>query len=206
MRQTVFSRTAVFAFCLLVCAAQAFAAETVVNPVKRGLPMQPPRALLQKMFPEDPLYLSLSGGWGYEQTEPVVFTTPKELAGQYFDTEPLEYGMVDFRNYEEFVGARPESQKMVVMGIDRGERRVVRENGRVLSCITAQTRVISPEDFKKLSSDVEQIDAKDLEARKALEARVVKVSRTYWFDLTEPFAHNEELESKGVKSPANGRR
>ena len=95
---------------------------------------------------------------------------------------------------------------MVVMGIDRGERRVVRENGRVLSCITAQTRVISPEDFKKLSSDVEQIDAKDLEARKALEARVVKVSRTYWFDLTEPFAHNEELESKGVKSPANGRR
>ncbi len=203
MRYTTSLRAAVFTLCLLVCTVPAGAAD---NPVKRGLPMQPPRALVQKLFPQDPLYLSLSGGWGYEQTDPVVITTPRELEGEYFDTEPLEFALVDFRNYEEFAGARPEKDKMFSLGFESSGRRLVRENGRVYSCITGNARAVPLAALAALGADVEAVNPKDMQARKALDARVSKLPRTYWFDVTEPFAHNAELEQRGVKPPKDTRR
>ena len=209
MQQRTFHYTAFLIVLTLLCAGAAQAAtrsNSGDTPAKRGLPMQPPRVLVQKMFPQDPLFQSLSGGWGYEQTDPVIITTPQELAGQFFDTEPLEFALVDFCNYEEFSGAQAEANKKIAMGFEVQSQRIVRENGKVLEEISGTVQVISTADFTKLSKDVEGIDPRDAEARKSLDSRVSKVARTYWFDLTEPFLHNAELEKQGLKPPKEIRR
>ena len=77
----------------------------------------------------------------------------------------------------------------------------MRENGKVFAVVSGSARVVSGADFVKLSKDVESVDPRDATARKALEARVTKAPRTYWIDVTEPFAHNAELEKSGVKPP-----
>ncbi len=207
MRRTLATFPLLFALlCFCTTEIQAALAPDGTNPIKQGLPMQPPRALLQKMFPQDPLYLSLSGGWGYEQADPIVLSTPQELKKQYFDTEPLEFAMVDLRNYEEFAGAQSEAHKMIAMGFEVEDQQLIRENGKVYERIRGRARVISVPDFTKLSKDVEQVDPQDTAARKALESRVTRVPRTYWFDLTEPFAHNTEMEKSGIKPPKDLRR
>lgn len=130
---------------------------------------------------------SVSGGWGYRQTDAFVLAVPPGHGNRaYNNTVPLELYLIRKRNEVEFSGTPPEGQRYAVVDYGTDSRTLGMRNGRMYAHWRGQVRLLSERESPALYREA---SGRSL-ARRASSAptfRTRSVPREYWFDITETF-------------------
>ena len=132
---------------------------------------------------------SISGGWGFRQTEAFVLAAPAGRRQSYTNTVPLECLLVRTRNELEFSDTPPQGKRYVVVDYGTDSRTIGVRQGRMYAVWRGQARVLSEQMAPALYQK-----AVNLPLAKRAAPDILKlsrpVSREYWFDSTGTSGRN----------------
>lgn len=166
----------------------------IKEPVKKEIaarPMAPPAALLQEIL-DDQKY-TVSGGWGFKQDEPMVFSIPDKVKPERDTLTVLQRCFVDIRNTEEFSRSPAFGQRSEVMGFTLESQISLKDTatGKLYDRIVGTVQVIPEHYLPELITLAEKYKAGDEQAINTYRARTETLRREYWFDITQPDKQNK---------------
>lgn len=107
-----------------------------------------PRRILEEDFPKHKW--PISGGWGYDENDPVIIELDSELSGV-----PFEQKFIEYRTYEELVIFRPRGKGFAGISVKAGLQSLLHVDGKQYD-VVEYTVTAWPEDvFKQLKNDFE---------------------------------------------------
>lgn len=166
--------------------------KTVKEEEAPARPMASPAILLRQIM-EDQKY-SVSGGWGFEQADALIFSIPDKVKPERDTLTILERCFVDIRNTEEFSRAPAFGKRSEVMGFALESQISLKDpkSGKLYDRIVGTVQVIPEHYLPELITLAEKYKAGDEAAIAVYKSRTQTLRREYWFDITQP-----DTQSKG---------
>ena len=161
-----------------------------IQPVRLDVPLL---QVLAEDFPQDCLNLPISGGWGYTQSDAIVFVRDKFPNPAATNFVSLEYHIAQKVIYEELIVTRPKDYRFSGITLDLKMQSLIDDHTRKYDHLALSIGCWSDWHWEQLKDEWEKNDfgkraGFDLKAHDAKrDASQVRYDREFWFDITEVY-------------------
>ena len=162
------------------------------------MPAAPKKVLADIGAPAD-VQAIVSGGWGYAKTDVMIIGYPYKNGKEFFDVRNFEADLIDMRNLEEFYTVPEDGKRFLPI-----KCLIIKQSGQTgpkgqQFDIAEATVDLLPEQYWPELEKLSKSGADDKRILSFFQGKLVTVSRTYWFDITEPFNSNKKVFSNTKK-------
>jgi hypothetical protein len=161
-----------------------------IQPIQTNKPL---REVLTQDFPRDCSNLPISGGWGYTQSDAIVFVRNQFLIPTAPDFVPLEYHIAQKIIYEELIIFRPKDDRFSGINLQLNAQKMIEDVGRKYDVLQFNISCWSDWHWDQLKQEWEENDFgvrpgfdRDAHALKR-DSSQVRYQREFWFDITDVF-------------------
>ena len=151
------------------------------------------KKVLQDMGAAPDVLEIVSGGWGYSQDKALVIGNPYKGKDEEFKAAPLEYELMEIRDQEEFYIVPPDGERLLpLLATMLKQSMVDAPDGKHYDKMEMQV-VLLPEQYWPELKSLSDANKDVQEVINHFKGKTVSVKREYWFDITEPYAHNGQV-------------
>ena len=155
--------------------------------------------VLQDMGAAPDVLEIVSGGWGYSQDKAMIIGNPYKGKDEEFKPAPLEYELMEIRDQEEFYIVPPDGKRFLpLLATMLKQSMVDAPGGKHYDKMEMQVLLL-PEQYWQELKPLADANKSVQEVAKHFKGKTVTVNRDYWFDVSEPYAHNGKVVLKRVK-------
>ena len=173
-----------------ICSPELIASlSSSIRPVTIDAPL---RQVLSEDFPKDCSGLPISGGWGYSQSDAIIFDRSKfasAIAARDFVS--LEYHIVRKIVFEELIVFREKNNRFSGIDLEPDKKALIQEDDRMFDCLDFRISCWADQHWEWLRDDWErhgQLSSFDSASHLAKrEASKIVYARQFWFDITGVF-------------------
>lgn len=164
-----------------------------IRPIQTNVPL---RQVLAEDFPRDCANLPISGGWGYTQSDAIIFVRHQFPQSFQPDFVGLEYHVAQKIIYEELIVFRSKDDRFSGIEMKRSSQKTVSDNGRMFDCLDFVVSCWSDLHWESLKKEWEDNDAgqhagfdlkNHAEKRRAAQ---IDYQRQIWFDISDVFGRH----------------
>jgi hypothetical protein len=161
-----------------------------IRPILTDVPL---RQALSEDFPQDCASLPISGGWGYTQSEAIVFVRHQFPRPSAPDFVGLEYHIAQKIIYEELIIFRARDDLFFGIDMERKSQQLIMDGEKKYDCLDFTISCWSDFHWDSLKKEWEDNDfgrraGFDLEGHLAKRhAARIDYERQFWFDITDVF-------------------
>lgn len=138
----------------------------------------------------------ISGGWGYTREDACIILNPQDLGQQKLNQVFLHWmqSLMDERNILEFTQPLPSGERLYVLDsgnfVQSPEKYGAKQYIRVLYSVFTVTEA----QFRDLSHWAKSPKVTDKMLSDRVRSEATEQAREFWFDVTEPLAHNAKVQ------------
>ncbi len=153
-----------------------------------------PSSVLESKFPGRSVSSLVSGGWGYTREDACVLHNPEDV-GTELNRGYLDWTntLIDIRNILEFTQTSPTGERLYVIDCSNYVQETIRDGDKRFLRVLYSVFTVTESQYRELVAWAK--DPKVTEEMFASRVRDIarEREREFWFDITEPHAHNVKV-------------